>query len=130
MKPVIRAFTADDYESVAAVLNSVYVEYPTTAEELRFNQEHEDPKCLQGRWLAEVGDRVVGTVEYSQHAGMYHPRKFLIEVAMRPEFQVRRIGALLYDRVLAELAPLDPISTFLIRSQSRRSPTSFSSIGS
>jgi GNAT superfamily N-acetyltransferase len=41
---------------------------------------------------------------------MYHPRKFLIEVAVRPEYQGQRIGAALYDQLLAELAPLEPVS--------------------
>jgi mycothiol synthase len=110
VKPVIREFTADDYGSVAAVLNSVYVDYPTTAEELRFNEEHNDPRCLQRRWVAEVGGQIVGIAEYVQHAGMYHPRKFLIELTVRPEFQGKRIGAALYDQLMIGLAPLDPIS--------------------
>jgi mycothiol synthase len=110
VKPVIRAFTTDDYGSVAAVLKSVYVEYPWTAEELRFNDEHDDPRCLRRRWVVDVGDHVVGTVEYSQHIGMYHPQKFLIDLAVRPEDQGKHVGAALYDHLLAELAPLDPIS--------------------
>ena len=103
VKPVIRAFTADDYGSVAVVLNSVYVDYPTTADELRFNEEHNDPRCLQRRWVAEVGGQIVGIAEYVQHVGMYHPRKFLIELAVRPAFQGKHIGAALYDELMIEI---------------------------
>ena len=110
MKPRIRGFTSDDYGSVVGVLNSVYADYPTTVEEIRFNDEHNDPKCLQRRWVAEDGGAVVGTAEYVQHVGMYHPRKFSIDLAVRPDYPGRRIGAELYDHLMAALAPLDPIS--------------------
>jgi GNAT superfamily N-acetyltransferase len=110
VKPLIRPFTTDDYGSVAAVRNSVYPDFPIAAEEIRFDDEHDDPKCVRRRWVAEVGGQVVGIADLGQHHRMYHPRKFLLDLVVRPESQGRGIGAALYDQLLTALAPFDPIA--------------------
>jgi GNAT superfamily N-acetyltransferase len=110
MQLQIRPFTPDDYPAFVAVSNAVYAEYPFTAEEQRFNDEHRDPKCKFARWVAERDGRVVGVGEYGQRAGMYHPRRFFISLSVDPAYQGQRIGAALYDRVLDALAPFEPLS--------------------
>ena len=110
MQPLIRPFTPDDYPATSAVANAVYAEYPGTVDELRYNDEHRDPKCKFARWVAEDDGRVVATGEYGQSAGMFHPRKFWIEIAVHPGCQGRGIGAALYDHIVAALAPFDPLS--------------------
>jgi GNAT superfamily N-acetyltransferase len=109
-KLVIRPFTADDCPAINDVLNAVYPEYPGTVEELRYDYEHRDPKCKFRRFVAERDGRVVGLGGYDQFSGMYHPRRFVLEFAVLPEYQGQRIGAALYDRTVAELEQFDPLS--------------------
>jgi GNAT superfamily N-acetyltransferase len=108
--PLIRPFTPDDYPALCDVGNAVFSEYPGTVAELRFRDENRDPKCKFARWVAERDGRVVAVGEYGQSAGMYHPRKFWVDVQVRPECQGLGLGAALYDRVVAALAPFAPLS--------------------
>lgn len=110
MGATIRPFTPDDYPAQVAVANAVYDEYPGTVEEARYNDEHRDPKTKHARWVAEREGRVVAVGEYGQSAGMFHPRKFWIDIFVHPEWQGRGIGAALYGRVLDALAPFEPLA--------------------
>jgi mycothiol synthase len=109
MSLTIRPFTPDDYEVVVSVANAVEPEYPSSADERRFNDEHREPKCRWQRWIAEWDAQPVGYAEYSQDAAMYHPHKFSVGVNVRPEFEGRGIGTALHARVLAALEPLDAL---------------------
>ena len=116
MTVTIRPFTADDYPSVIDVLNAVHPDYPDTVEELRFYDEHRDPKCRFDRWLAERDGTVVGIGQCGHAAGWFHPRKFWMDLSVHPEHQGRGVGSRLYQRVVDTLRPLDPM---LIRSGAR-----------
>jgi GNAT superfamily N-acetyltransferase len=59
---------------------------------------------------------MVAAGEYGQWAGMYHPRKFWLQLAVLPQWQGRGFGAAFYDHMLGALAALEPIS---IRSDAR-----------
>jgi GNAT superfamily N-acetyltransferase len=83
---------------------------PITAEEMRYDDEHDDPKCLRGRWVADVGGMIVGTADLGQHHRMYHPQKFLLGLVVHPDHQGRGIGTALYHQLVAGLAPFDPIA--------------------
>ena len=107
----VRPFTPDDYPALVAVTNAVHPDYPETVEEMRYNDETRDPKCRWARWLAEADDgSAVGVGEYSQHEGMYHPRKFDLAVNVLPECEGRGIGSRLFETVVHALAPFDPIT--------------------
>src|SRR5207249_170059 len=101
-------FATDDYPAVVAVSNAVYVDYPGTIEEKRFHDEHRDPKCRFQRWVAEDNGEVVAHAEYRQAEWSYHPHRFFVSVAVRPDRQGRGIGTALYDHVVAALEPLEP----------------------
>ncbi len=116
MHTVIRPFTPGDYPAVTAVTNAAFPEYPGSEEELRYRDEHRDPKCKFRRWVAERDGRVVAVGAYGQYAGMYHPRKFWGEIYVHPDCQRQGIGSALYDCVLDALAPFDPLS---LRADSR-----------
>jgi GNAT superfamily N-acetyltransferase len=106
----IRPFTPEDYPALARVSNAVYTDYPNSVDELRFGDEHRDPKCHFARFMAERAGEVVGLAEVGQSAGMFHPRKFWLGVTVAPEWQGRGIGAALYDHALASLDPFAPLS--------------------
>lgn len=108
----IRPFTPEDYEAIVEIGNRLFPEYPSTVEEIRHEDEHRDPKCKFQRWVAELGGRVVGFARYGQSSVMYHPRKFEINVQVAPEHQGKGIGKALYEHLLRELEPFDPIKLF------------------
>jgi len=106
----IRPFTPEDYPAVTAIVNAAYAEYPRSVEELRFQDEHRDPKCKFQRWVAQGEGQVLACGEYNQTASMYHPRKFWLDVAVQPDRRRQGIGARLYDHVMAALQPFDPLA--------------------
>jgi len=110
LNPSIRAFTTDDYEDVLAVSNRSYPDYPDTVDEWRYWDEHRAPKIKFQRYVAEVDGEVAGLAQYNQAEGMYHPRKFGLDVTVDPDYRRRGIGSRLYDHVMAELEPHDPIT--------------------
>jgi GNAT superfamily N-acetyltransferase len=108
----IRPFESKDYEAVVEIGNRLFPEYPDTVDEVRYQDEHRDPKCKFQRFVAELGGRVVGHARYDQSSAMYHPQKFEIGVFVDPEHQGRGIGKALYEHLLEALAPFDPIKLF------------------
>lgn len=112
----IRPFTERDYPTYVTVVNAAFPDYPTSVETLRFGDDHRDPHCRQRRFLAEAAGAIVGVGSYDQWAGMYHPRKFAIDVTVPPQWQGRGIGTALYDQVMAALEPFSPLA---VRSQGR-----------
>jgi GNAT superfamily N-acetyltransferase len=63
---------------------------------------------MQRRVVAEVDGAEAGTAEYQHHTYMYHPRKFFLDVRVRPEFRQRGIGSALYDQLMHDLAARPP----------------------
>ncbi len=110
MTCTIREFSPDDYPVVNEISNAVYPEYPGTVEELRFNDEHHDPKCKWRRWVAERQGQVVAHGHYAQNPWIYHPRKFSIGITVHPDQQGQGIGSALYERLLMALEPFDPLA--------------------
>jgi GNAT superfamily N-acetyltransferase len=119
MSLVIRDFEPKDYPVLCQIMNSIYPDdlvILVTEPVVRFRDEHADPKCKWRRWLAEWDGEVVGYGAYGQHPGMYHPRRFGINVAVQPPRWGQGIGSALYNQVVAALAPFDPLS---LRTQTR-----------
>ncbi|HEY8597533.1 MAG TPA: GNAT family N-acetyltransferase [Thermomicrobiales bacterium] len=106
----IRPATAADYPTLARLQNAVFSEYATTADTIRFGDEHRDPKCQLGRFIAEHDGEPIGFGEYTQSAGMYHPRKFGLGITVLPAWQGQGIGTALYDHTLRALEPFAPLS--------------------
>jgi len=110
MKTRIRQFEDKDYPSVVEIQNVLEPDDPIAVDELRYHDEHRDPKCKNQRWVAELDGRVVAYCQYDQSPGMYHPRKFSIHIGVHPEWQRKGIGSELYDHVIVALQQFDPIS--------------------
>jgi GNAT superfamily N-acetyltransferase len=106
----VRQFSSDDYPSLVAVLNAVHPDYPGTESELRFQDEHRDPKCMFQRWVAERDGVLVGVGQCGHAAGWFHPKKFWMDLSVHPEHQGRGVGSTLYEQIIALLRPLDPLS--------------------
>jgi GNAT superfamily N-acetyltransferase len=105
----IREFDPKDYDDAVAIGNNVYVEYPETADEWRFQDEHRDPKCRFQRYVGELDGRTVATAAYGNSAHMFHPQKFWVDVTVDPDFQRQGVGSAMYrklEEVLAEFSPI------------------------
>jgi GNAT superfamily N-acetyltransferase len=109
---LIRPFDGSDadYAAAVAISNSAYPEYPETVDDWRFSEANREAHLLQARWLAELGGAPVAYGDYHQFADMYHPRKFGLSIAVRPDLQGRRIGAALYTTVVGALERHSPLS--------------------
>ena len=109
----IRESVDADYEQIAAVWTSAYPGYPVTAEEARHWDTHRDKKCVMVRFVCERADDpdagIIGLAMYNHEEYMYHPRKYAIDMGVRPEFQGQGVGKALYDHLMADLLKRDPL---------------------
>ena len=112
----IRPFIPGDYRALVDIATAALPEYPSTVEEMKFHDARRPAHCRHARWIAEQDGQAVAFGEYGQYAGQYHPRKFGLEVVVRPDHQGQGIGKALYDEVLEALTPFDPLS---VRTQVR-----------
>lgn len=105
----IRLFSKEDYSRICQIRKSAWTDYPSSPDELRFQDEHRANGSKFRRWVAEREGRVVAVAEYRQPFRMYHPRKFEIAIEVDPAFQREGIGAALYEVLEAELKSHDPL---------------------
>lgn len=104
----VRPVQAADYAAMARLWNEVYPEDRLSASELaRLDAAHEPPYEFR-RLVAEVGEQLLGTGSFEQHAGMYHPQGFDLGVVVAPEAEGRGLGGALYDQLLTDLEPFNP----------------------
>jgi mycothiol synthase len=106
----IRKFTSDDYQTVVDIHNTLHVDRPEKAANLMESDEKRDAQYKHQRFLAEKNGQVVGTGTYYQSAYQYHPQKFGFTINVLPEYQRQGIGSTLYDHIVDELQPFDPIN--------------------
>jgi GNAT superfamily N-acetyltransferase len=116
VKNEIRLFTPDDYVAFADLLSAVFPEYPDTAEEIQHWDEMRDAKVRFKRWVVARDGRLIAFAEHTQFIGMYHPRKFGVNVGVRPGDRRQGIGLALYDHVVDALQQYDPL-TFRARAR-------------
>lgn len=99
-----------DYQALAALRNALYPDYPSTAAEWRRRDERRDSKCILVRVIATLHGHVVGMGHYAQLTWMFHPQKFDFGVHVHSDFQRQGVGARIYDHLMADLAPHEPIN--------------------
>jgi GNAT superfamily N-acetyltransferase len=107
----IRNFAVGDYSAIVDIdssLNIVWPERPRTPEAWAVADQNRNPKRKFQRLVAVTDRKVVGFGSYVQISRDHHPRRFHINVEVSPNYQRQGIGAALYDRIMAELQPLEP----------------------
>ncbi len=106
-----RCYQSTDASAVTEICNSSAPGHRTiSVEQVLFWDETRDPQCRAARWVTEAESQAVAYGEYSQSAGMFHPRKFNLEIAVLPAWQKRGIGSALYRLLLEALEPFNPLS--------------------
>ncbi len=113
----IRAFTTDDYQTIANIENSVYPDYSDTAEELRFYDGAREKHHHFGRFIAENSSgTALGSARFSQSAERYHPQKFYLDIHVMPENQGKGVGRGLLEHSIQHLETLNALT---VRCQTR-----------
>ena len=105
----IRLFEPRDYEALADLTRALYPDHADSAAEIRFHDEHRDPKVLWKRYVWIEDARVVARGGYSQNAWSFHPQRFWIEVEVHPDYQERGIGSAFYGFLEEEVMEHEPI---------------------
>ena len=105
-----RPFVNEDYEALVDIWNQIYPEYPSSVQEVKYDDLHPDPRSKQGRFMAELDEETVGTGEYFQLSAWFHPQKFHIDISVKPEARRKGVGSAIYNALLEDLAPFQPIS--------------------
>lgn len=105
----IRTYTTDDFPGIVNLQNTTYPDMPGTVEDYIQGEKQRDPKIKFQRWVAVVEEQIVGAGLYDQRLWSYHPQKFWLAGGVLPEYQRQGLGTVLYDRIMAGLAPFDPI---------------------
>ncbi|MFQ5911251.1 MAG: GNAT family N-acetyltransferase [Thermoplasmata archaeon] len=98
-----------DYEHLAKIVNAIYPEYRTTADEMRYEDESLDRAKYTLKRYAAVGPKTEEVVAYgvcSHDPSMFHPKKFWMSINVLPAWQRKGIGSKLYARILDDLQEL------------------------
>lgn len=105
--------TDAEYEALSKLHNTIFPEDPTSAGEIRAEDEHiDETKYVCRRLIAEdksTGE-LIGQMEFDHVPTRYHPQRFRMWLEVHPKYQNRGIGAALYDKAIEELKPHDPIA--------------------
>ena len=99
----IREFehTAEDYNAVVQVMNTVWREPIYTADDLRHDDEERPSQLVHRRFVAEANEQIVGFGSFSHNERFYHRQRFWIHLDVLPDWRQRGIGTKLYDHMLA-----------------------------
>lgn len=106
----IRPFEEKDYAAVAQVLMAILPDEVITEAGMREDDSDRDPRCQHARFVAEWEGQVVAVGDYDQFEGMYHPQKFGAWVRVHPHYQRRGIGSAMWEWLMQQIEPFDPIS--------------------
>lgn len=102
----------DDYTDISDVLNDEHPDWPTTPEELAYEDAARDPGHYQATLVAEQiqsgSNRLVGIAYIRPDMLAYREGKFLIGICVRPGVQGCSIGKQLYQAIVDHLTPLKP----------------------
>lgn len=111
-EPYVRAFDGSDnhYELYAEIWNAVRPDDRKTAARLKDEDARRDTRYTQVRFLAGISGQIVGLGAYFQIPWAFHPRRFHLEVMVRPEARMQGVGTELYKTVRAGLADHKPIA--------------------
>ncbi len=104
----------EDYAMMVAIVNRVWPDYPDTVAEWQHRDRTRAAKLKWQRYLAFLDGEPVALATYRQMLWMYHPRKFRISVNVLPEHRRQGIGTALYQHLLQELIPHDPIELMAV----------------
>lgn len=100
----IRAFSENDYETVANIEKAVNPDLADSAKEIRYYDGVREKHLLFKRFLAEdAGGNAFGVGVFRQSAERYHPNKFYLDVNVLPDQRNQGVGQGLLEHLLTQL---------------------------
>jgi mycothiol synthase len=105
----IRPATLEDTAARVEIHNASRPDNQTTLEVFLAQENSRKKDLVFQRFLAEVDGRPVAFAFYGQDEWAFHPQKFFVGIQVHPEYRNRGIGSALYDTLMKELQPYDPI---------------------
>ena len=100
----IRAFTENDYETVASLEKVVSPDLADTPEEMRFYDETRDKHLVFKRFLAEDANGIaLGVGIFHHSADRFHPQKFFLDINVLPNQRNQGVGQNLLKHLLTQL---------------------------
>lgn len=107
---LIRPVQEHDYAQLSEIWKLVYPEDLLSEKELKHQDESYLAPCKFARYVAEQNGVILGSSNFEQHQGMYHPQKFFINVWVHPEHEKKGVGGALYEHLWAKLIAFNPLS--------------------
>ncbi len=117
---IFRPLKEDDIPALVEIWNQLNPDWPRSVTDQIDNYQKHDPKYHYQAWVAEDKDKVIGTAQSEHSVSSFHPRKFLIEIYLHPDWHGQGTGKKLYEQILQDLNPFDPLN---LRVQVRESST-------
>ncbi len=93
------SYSAEDYQKLAWLLNSIYTFHPTDATEIRVEDENFPDRELQ-RYFYQLGDLIVGMGELRQVIWSKEPTLYDMFFMVVSDFQGRGFGNFIYDHLI------------------------------
>jgi len=108
MLEIVR-FVSDQYVDLARVLTAAYDGLTFHPESLRDLDENLADHYIAKRWMGLDYGRPVACAEYRHTPEMFHPREFLMTIAVHPGYQGQGLGGRMYDRIREDIAIHNPL---------------------
>ena len=111
----IRPFNPDtDYPAAVAVHNAIWPDQPINVAGLKDGDRRRDKRYFKARQIVEIDGTVVAIGKYEEPAWFYKPGKYLLDIAVHPNYRRRGIATAWVEYVRPHLAALEPVPEILI----------------
>jgi len=104
----IREARTEDYPAIAQLMCDYRPDYPRTADDLRYEDQHRPAHCQQQFFVAEIKGDIIGYALYTQHADLYQPGHFHVLVYVHDDFRYKSVGTKLYRAMFNAMATFIP----------------------
>lgn len=111
----LKRFQLSEYERFAEIRNSIFPDYPLSAQELKsFDDNLDKSKYYLQRYSCVSNDtrELVAIGDIAHMPWMFSPRKFQERIFVDPNHQNQGIGQFIYENLLGHLADLEAVETW------------------
>jgi mycothiol synthase len=100
----IRGFDVADYPTIAAIKTAIDPDWAITGEMLARWDEVRNPTYFFRRLMVEHESQVVGVGVVSENEWFHKPGRYVLDVAIDPQWQRQGIGSWLYNQLVLQIA--------------------------
>jgi len=121
----IRPRKPEDFATIASIVTAVAPEWPVTAAMLEYWEKNRDPKYYNANFVAELDGRMVGVARVGHDSWAFEEGKFILDVQVHPDFRRRGVGSALYQTLLDNIIPVNPVLLQVHASEKRPEGVAF-----